>query len=1238
MCVCNEGTSGNPYEECVHKQHKCTPNSCGRGAQCQNGPRNIECACPAGYLGNPYVQCQDINECNENACGQNSLCINTLGSYDCKCKDGYSGNPFVVCLRVQKAQCEDPSVCKCGLDAPCPSGFVCKNQKCENTCENIICGPRAVCESGKCLCPEGFSGNAADLIKGCTIKEQCFYDGDCNSAEICFQIAKGFRKCVDTCSKIQCGPNALCVGQNHRSVCICADGYNGNPSDLNIGCQPEQKLIDHIPGSCNVDTDCNKGHACVLLENGQKSCLSVCQKVVCSQNEICHVDKNGYPVCQCEQGYIWNPVASICDKPSTPDCIKDNDCSRSAACKPDPLGVLKCAHVCSEYTCPENSECISANHIGKCQCLSGFTGNPEDRNGCVPISKNQCSTDSQCPESDVCKSDKGVLKCLPACKFTACGPQAICVTNNHAARCQCPPGSYAGDPNDLTNGCKLVPCVYNIDCPPNQLCNRLTHSCYDVCDEDSCGENAVCIAENQKTICQCPPGYRPNPIPDVECVATEICNPSPCHATAICEAAPTGYICKCPAGQIGDPVVEGCRPEGNCPNGDRDCPSQSICQSGKCINPCISACNGNANCIVENRKPICSCPLRFQLDVDGKSCIRTISTCKSDLDCTGAACINGQCQSVCRSNNDCSPNEKCIQSVCTTSCVSNSQCLDKQACVNGMCLIGCRSNKNCESNEACINSKCQNPCENGAVCGPNALCDCIDHSTICKCPAGFEGNPIPEQGCIRIPSGCKTTSQCPSGHMCIGNRCNVPCTENSVCAIGERCANNMCAKVCYGNNNCLQGEICVDGTCISGCNADLDCQQNQICLNSQCKCTQGFLDTYEGCQDVNECLKNPCHPSAKCQNIPGSFHCICPDGTVGDPFIQGCLSPGQCSSNADCAENLSCFKNQCSDPCNTLKCAQNAICSVSDHFGSCSCIPGHLGDPLDLNLGCFKVECINDDECPLNKYCNGQTNRCSEPCERMACGKGVCEVQQHRATCICNPGFVLIETKCVDIDECLSNPCHLSAICKNLIGSYACQCKQGTISDPKTGGCRKPGDCFVDSDCPDSAICENNRCKNPCELSRACGKNANCIAEGHRAVCTCPLRTIGDANNECIQLECVEDADCSSKKACINNQCQNPCSLEKVCGEKANCAIENHVAICSCQAGTTGNPLLGCVSLQYCSSNSQCSSGTSCSNGLCTCENSTYFLYIYIYIFLKIQIFSHYFFYFSSMYKCKRMH
>lgn len=127
------------------------------------------------------------------------------------------------------------------------------------------------------------------------------------------------------------------------------------------------------------------------------------------------------------------------------------------------------------------------------------------------------------------------------------------------------------------------------------------------------------------------------------------------------------------------------------------------------------------------------------------------------------------------------------------------------------------------------------PCKKEGVCGPNAVCRCVNHVTECECPDGFVGNPIPQQGCVRVPTSCSFSAECPSGYSCLNNLCTVPCVDNSHCAIGERCTNSVCVKVCYGDSNCVPGEVCIEGTCQPGCGTDSDCKTNEICLHNKCR-------------------------------------------------------------------------------------------------------------------------------------------------------------------------------------------------------------------------------------------------------------------------------------------------------------------------------------------------------------------------------------------------------------------
>ena len=41
------------------------------------------------------------------------------------------------------------------------------------------------------------------------------------------------------------------------------------------------------------------------------------------------------------------------------------------------------------------------------------------------------------------------------------------------------------------------------------------------------------------------------------------------------------------------------------------------------------------------------------------------------------------------------------------------------------------------------------------------------------------------------------------------------------------------------------------------------------------------------CDDVDECMTNPCHETAECQNTLGSYSCGCPAGYDPEPGTSG---------------------------------------------------------------------------------------------------------------------------------------------------------------------------------------------------------------------------------------------------------------------------------------------------------------------------------------------------------------
>lgn len=94
----------------------------------------------------------------------------------------------------------------------------------------------------------------------------------------------------------------------------------------------------------------------------------------------------------------------------------------------------------------------------------------------------------------------------------------------------------------------------------------------------------------------------------------------------------------------------------------------------------------------------------------------------------------------------------------------------------------------------------------------------------------------------------------------------------------------------------------------------------------------------------------------------------------------------------------------------------------------------------------------------------------------------------------------------------------------------------------------------------------------PC-LPSPCGLYAECKVINQQAACTCLKNYIGFPPN--CRAECVVNTDCPSDQACISEKCRNPCVGS--CGQNADCRVQNHIPVCLCQAGYSGDPFTLCT-------------------------------------------------------------
>nr|XP_034318610.1 neurogenic locus notch homolog protein 1-like [Crassostrea gigas] len=135
---------------------------------------------------------------------------------------------------------------------------------------------------------------------------------------------------------------------------------------------------------------------------------------------------------------------------------------------------------------------------------------------------------------------------------------------------------------------------------------------------------------------------------------------------------------------------------------------------------------------------------------------------------------------------------------------------------------------------------------------------------------------------------------------------------------------------------------CADGYSQSG-SGRLNCQSN------------GKWKYNIVCEDINECLSNPCQNGGTCSNNNGSFTCMCADGWTGT------------------------LCNQDIDECKNDPCLNRATCTNILGSFTCTCDAGWTGI-----------------------ICNGDINDCLDnPCDNG----GTCSNNAGSFTCTCEGGF-----------------------------------------------------------------------------------------------------------------------------------------------------------------------------------------------------------------------------------------
>jgi hypothetical protein len=224
-------------------------------------------------------------------------------------------------------------------------------------------------------------------------------------------------------------------------------------------------------------------------------------------------------------------------------------------------------------------------------------------------------------------------------------------------------------------------------------------------------------------------------LPPSQDVYRDPCNPSPCGLYSQCRDINGSPSCSCLSTYIGSPP--NCRPECSI---NSECPSNKACIQEKCRDPCLGACGFNAICTVINHTPACSCSERdtgdpftncYPKPPPRKTFFSFLKfSLKSNISNISHSAKEPPRDDPCNPS-PCGPNAQCSNGICT--------CLPEyQGDPYSMCRPECVINNDCPRDKSCVRNKCVNPCP--GPCGQNAICDVINHISMCSCPPGTSGN------------------------------------------------------------------------------------------------------------------------------------------------------------------------------------------------------------------------------------------------------------------------------------------------------------------------------------------------------------------------------------------------------------------------------------------------------------------------------------------------------------------
>ncbi|KAL6434963.1 hypothetical protein ACFW04_005251 [Cataglyphis niger] len=383
----------------------------------------------------------------------------------------------------------------------------------------------------------------------------------------------------------------------------------------------------------------------------------------------------------------------------------------------------------------------------------------------------------------------------------------------------------------------------------------------------------------------------------------------------------------------------------------------------------------------------------------------------------------------------------------------------------------------------------EDPCIQGRqTCGDHSSCVVDGDSFKCVCNAGYQY--LYEEDGSAI---CVDVNECTAG--------------NHMCSLDAQCINQEGSYTCQCRAGFTgDGRICER---LPSCE-DIRCGDYEQCVMIRgaptCICMPGFEETDQGCYPAQHV---PCNEEDNCSSyglcsFDGNrkkYVCVCMPGYVGDGYT--CYSESDITTTTDEPPQPQCLMEVC-------------WCPSGWEFRNRACVRQE-GESTTVDYRDY--ECNDNSECKENERCTYHP-------------------VSSRYECTCNPGFSLVDDRCV-LSDCSTNPsqCHVNAQCVSSgDGGYKCVCINGYHGDGMRQCVEDHIGCNVLNNCGRNAVCGYNQtsanfacicqpgyygdgftclphtsCKRDPSL---CSPDATCVSAGeNQFACVCNEDYIGDGVN-----------------------------------------------------------------------------------------------------------------------------